>query len=76
MLGVAAAAGGGPGAVARRWLLPRPSLHRRRHAVPYECRRTPLPLLQCGRCDGYILEGRELEFYTKKMQKKTGAAKA
>ena len=25
---------------------------------------------QCGRCDGYILEGRELEFYLKKMQKK------
>ena len=27
-------------------------------------------LLQCGRCDGYILEGRELEFYLKKMAKK------
>lgn len=26
--------------------------------------------MQCGRCDGYILEGRELEFYLKKMQKK------
>ena len=25
---------------------------------------------QSGRCDGYILEGKELEFYTKKMQKK------
>jgi small subunit ribosomal protein S8e len=25
---------------------------------------------QCGRADGYILEGRELEFYLKKMQKK------
>jgi len=25
---------------------------------------------QCGRCDGYILEGKELEFYTKKMSKK------
>ncbi|KAL4539118.1 hypothetical protein Ndes2526B_g02619 [Nannochloris sp. 'desiccata'] len=25
---------------------------------------------QCGRCDGYVLEGRELEFYLKKMQKK------
>mmetsp|Transcript_6892 Transcript_6892/g.12653 ORF Transcript_6892/g.12653 Transcript_6892/m.12653 type:complete len:209 (-) Transcript_6892:164-790(-) len=25
---------------------------------------------QCGRCDGYILEGKELEFYMKKMQKK------
>ncbi|KAJ4456180.1 putative 40S ribosomal protein S8 [Paratrimastix pyriformis] len=25
---------------------------------------------QCGRCDGYILEGAELEFYTKKMTKK------
>jgi small subunit ribosomal protein S8e len=24
---------------------------------------------QCGRADGYILEGRELEFYLKKMQK-------
>lgn len=27
---------------------------------------------QCGRCDGYILEGKELEFYLKKMQKKKG----
>jgi len=27
---------------------------------------------QSGRCDGYILEGRELEFYVKKMQKKKG----
>mmetsp|Transcript_25862 Transcript_25862/g.83428 ORF Transcript_25862/g.83428 Transcript_25862/m.83428 type:complete len:209 (+) Transcript_25862:13-639(+) len=26
---------------------------------------------QCGRCDGYILEGKELEFYVRKMQKKT-----
>lgn len=25
---------------------------------------------QSGRCDGYILEGKELEFYLKKMQKK------
>ena len=25
---------------------------------------------QCGRCDGYILEGKELEFYVKKMAKK------
>jgi small subunit ribosomal protein S8e len=25
---------------------------------------------QSGRCDGYILEGRELEFYLKKMEKK------
>lgn len=31
---------------------------------------------QCGRADGYILEGRELEFYLKKMQKKKGAGKA
>ena len=23
---------------------------------------------QCGRCDGYILEGRELEFYSKKIR--------
>jgi small subunit ribosomal protein S8e len=30
---------------------------------------------QCGRADGYILEGRELEFYLKKMHKKKGAAK-
>ena len=30
------------------------------------------PPLQCGRCDGYVLEGRELEFYLKKMQKKKG----
>jgi small subunit ribosomal protein S8e len=27
---------------------------------------------QSGRCDGYVLEGKELEFYTKKMQKKKG----
>ncbi|KAG6387471.1 hypothetical protein SASPL_152661 [Salvia splendens] len=27
---------------------------------------------QCGRCDGYILEGKELEFYMKKLQKKKG----
>jgi len=27
---------------------------------------------QCGRADGYILEGKELEFYLKKMQKKKG----
>ena len=27
---------------------------------------------QCGRCDGYILEGKELDFYVKKMQKKKG----
>jgi len=25
---------------------------------------------QSGRCDGYILEGRELEFYTKKLERK------
>jgi len=25
---------------------------------------------QCGRADGYILEGKELEFYTRKLQKK------
>jgi len=25
---------------------------------------------QSGRCDGYILEGKELEFYAKKMEKK------
>ncbi|CAN7005821.1 unnamed protein product, partial [Brassica rapa subsp. trilocularis] len=27
---------------------------------------------QCGRADGYILEGKELEFYQKKIQKKKG----
>lgn len=27
---------------------------------------------QSGRCDGYILEGKELEFYVKKMEKKKG----
>jgi small subunit ribosomal protein S8e len=27
---------------------------------------------QCGRADGYLLEGKELEFYLKKMQKKKG----
>ena len=25
---------------------------------------------QCGRCDGYLLEGKELEFYVKKMARK------
>jgi len=28
---------------------------------------------QSGRCDGYILEGKELEFYLKKLEKKTKA---
>jgi small subunit ribosomal protein S8e len=28
---------------------------------------------QCGRADGYILEGKELEFYVRKMQKKKKA---
>ncbi len=27
---------------------------------------------QCGRVDGYILEGKELEFYQRKLQKKKG----
>ncbi|XP_047316872.1 40S ribosomal protein S8 [Impatiens glandulifera] len=31
---------------------------------------------QCGRCDGYILEGKELEFYMKKIQKKKGKSAA
>jgi ribosomal protein S8E len=31
---------------------------------------------QCGRVDGYILEGKELEFYAKKMAKKKGGASA
>lgn len=31
---------------------------------------------QCGRADGYVLEGKELEFYMRKMQKKKHAAKA
>lgn len=31
---------------------------------------------QAGRCDGYILEGKELEFYIKKLQKKKSAGKA
>jgi len=30
---------------------------------------------QSGRCDGYILEGKELEFYNKKLQKKKGKGK-
>ncbi len=30
---------------------------------------------QCGRCDGYLLEGKELEFYAKAMQKKKKAGK-
>eukprot|EP00301_Raphidiophrys_heterophryoidea_P022662 c6771_g1_i1.p1 GENE.c6771_g1_i1~~c6771_g1_i1.p1 ORF type:complete len:219 (+),score=49.27 c6771_g1_i1:38-658(+) len=29
---------------------------------------------QCGRADGYVLEGKELEFYTKRMTKKRGGA--
>ncbi|MGD7483624.1 30S ribosomal protein S8e, partial [Ralstonia pseudosolanacearum] len=29
---------------------------------------------QMGRCDGYLLEGKELEFYVKKMQKKKAKA--
>ncbi|KAL0000673.1 hypothetical protein SO802_014454 [Lithocarpus litseifolius] len=28
---------------------------------------------QCGRADGYILEGKELEFYMKKIQRKKGS---
>jgi len=31
---------------------------------------------QCGRCDGYILEGNELNFYLKKMAKKKSKAAA
>nr|GFA27180.1 40S ribosomal protein S8-like [Tanacetum cinerariifolium] len=31
---------------------------------------------QCGRADGYILEGKELEFYMKKLQKKKGKSAA
>lgn len=31
---------------------------------------------QCGRADGYLLEGKELEFYSKAMQKKKKAGKA
>jgi len=31
---------------------------------------------QCGRADGYILEGRELDFYSKKIQKKKGKSTA
>ena len=27
---------------------------------------------QCGRADGYILEGKELEFYLKKIKSKKG----
>uniref|UniRef100_A0A194AQZ8 40S ribosomal protein S8 n=1 Tax=Pinctada fucata TaxID=50426 RepID=A0A194AQZ8_PINFU len=27
---------------------------------------------QCGRCDGYVLEGKELEFYTRKLKTKKG----
>jgi small subunit ribosomal protein S8e len=30
---------------------------------------------QCGRCDGYVLEGKELEFYSKAMQKKKKVSK-
>ncbi|KAF9610077.1 hypothetical protein IFM89_019917, partial [Coptis chinensis] len=31
---------------------------------------------QCGRADGYILEGKELEFYMKKLQRKKGKGSA
>ncbi|KAK4781543.1 hypothetical protein SAY86_015645 [Trapa natans] len=31
---------------------------------------------QCGRADGYILEGRELDFYVKKLQRKKGKGAA
>ncbi|XP_039032463.1 40S ribosomal protein S8-like, partial [Hibiscus syriacus] len=31
---------------------------------------------QCGRADGHILEGKELEFYMKKIQKKKGKGAA
>uniref|UniRef100_A0A0E0DCS7 40S ribosomal protein S8 n=1 Tax=Oryza meridionalis TaxID=40149 RepID=A0A0E0DCS7_9ORYZ len=31
---------------------------------------------QCGRADGYILEGKELEFYMKKLQRKKGKSAA
>ncbi len=31
---------------------------------------------QSGRCDGYILEGKELEFYAKKLSHKKKATKA
>ncbi|KAJ7961620.1 40S ribosomal protein S8 [Quillaja saponaria] len=31
---------------------------------------------QCGRSDGYILEGKELEFYMKKLQRKKGKGSA
>ncbi|KAF3453361.1 hypothetical protein FNV43_RR03801 [Rhamnella rubrinervis] len=31
---------------------------------------------QCGRADGYILEGKELEFYMKKLQRKKGKGAA
>ncbi|KAG9451131.1 hypothetical protein H6P81_011096 [Aristolochia fimbriata] len=31
---------------------------------------------QCGRADGYILEGKELEFYTKKIHRKKGKGTA
>ncbi|KAK9151401.1 hypothetical protein Syun_009710 [Stephania yunnanensis] len=31
---------------------------------------------QCGRADGYILEGKELEFYMKKIQRKKGKGSA
>jgi small subunit ribosomal protein S8e len=30
---------------------------------------------QSGRCDGYVLEGKELEFYSRKLQKKKGKGK-
>jgi small subunit ribosomal protein S8e len=29
---------------------------------------------QSGRCDGYVLEGKELEFYQKMLKRRKGAA--
>lgn len=29
---------------------------------------------QCGRCDGYILEGKELEFYQRRLLRRKGKA--
>ena len=48
------------------------------HAIAHSTLSLPSPACvssrpgQSGRCDGYILEGRELEFYQKKLKSKKG----
>ena len=55
--------------------------HCRREHRPTVYHRAPVRAVtsrpgHCGRCDGYVLEGKELDFYLKKMQKKKSKAGA